>query len=180
MAEVQLVKIGAIDPSIPEILAVLLRDSLSLECAVLDPTIDPVPAYDPKRDQYDSAVLLGELARLPRRSQSQREKVLGVADVDLFIPILTFVFGQAQLRNRAAILSTHRLRQEVYGLPPDRALLLRRCEKEAIHELGHTFGLVHCRKHDCAMHYSNSVEEVDLKSNALCDECTRLFAAAIR
>ena len=98
-------------------------------------------------------------------------KVLGLTPFDLFIPILTFVFGQAQLNNRNALMSFYRLSQTYYGLPEDEDLFLTRCEKEALHELGHTFGLVHCRNFECVMYLSNAIEQVDLKMSAFCDAC---------
>ena len=103
-------------------------------------------------------------------------KVLGVCDADLCTPILTFVFGVAQVAGRCAVISLHRLHQEVYGLPPDPALLLQRSAKEAIHELGHTCGLRHCIRYDCVMHSSESVEQADLKRLTFCPGCTSKLA----
>ena len=111
------------------------------------------------------------LADLPAAPTSGR--VLCVIGVDLFAPVLTYVFGEAQLDGRAAVVSIHRLRSELYGLPADDDLLSRRLEKEALHELGHTYGLLHCRLQSCVMHASTYVEEIDLKSAAFCDACAR-------
>jgi archaemetzincin len=172
MADINLVSVGDVDPSTVEFLSVALNDSLGLTCRILD-TVVPVDfAFDSKRNQYNSMELL---ARLAGSSWPGNGKILGVADVDLFIPILTFVFGQAQLRNRTALVSVFRLRQQFYGLPEAPELFLERCEKEAIHELGHTFGLVHCKDFSCVMHFSNSIEQVDLKGNAFCPACTPLL-----
>ena len=91
--------------------------------------------------------------------------------MDLFIPILTYVFGEARIGGRVAIFSATRLKQEFYGLPQDQVLFYERCEKEALHELGHTFGLVHCPFYDCVMHYSNSIEDVDVKNATWCRDC---------
>jgi archaemetzincin len=97
--------------------------------------------------------------------------------LDLFVPVLTFVFGQAQLKGPGALLSTFRLRNEFYGLPADPYLLLDRTIKEAVHELGHSFGLVHCHDPACVMSSSTYVEEVDLKSDWYCSECEGLLLA---
>lgn len=175
MPAVELVPVGQIEGSIVEFLQVALSDSLSLSCRVREFSVDPARAYSPTRRQYNSTEILWELTRL---DVLPNHKVLGVTGVDLFIPILTFVFGQAQLNSRAAVMSVHRLSQRFYGLPEDDEVLWRRSEKEAIHELGHTFGLVHCLNFDCVMHFSNSVEEVDLKSNAFCDQCSQLWRDA--
>ena len=98
-------------------------------------------------------------------------RVLGVTGLDLYMPILTFVFGEAQLNNTCAIVSAYRLRQEFYGLPQDSGLLYERLLKEALHELGHTFGLTHCRTYDCVMAASHAVERIDLKGSQFCGDC---------
>lgn len=130
------------------------------------PAFDPELALDPARGQYNSRVLLAQLLRA-----EHDDPVLGVTSVDLFIPVLTFVFGEAQLGGRAAVVSTHRLQNELYGLPRNRALFFDRLVKECVHELGHTRGLVHCRHDRCVMLSSNYVEQVDLKSERFCESC---------
>lgn len=97
--------------------------------------------------------------------------------MDLYIPVLTFVFGEAQLTNGGAVVSTHRLRQEFYGLPADSDLLHDRLLKESLHELGHTYGLRHCPDYTCVMSSSNGVERVDLKSADFCPLCAKLTSA---
>jgi archaemetzincin len=129
--------------------------------------LDPAFAYDERRHQYLAATLLGRLRELT----PDDTLVVGAAAVDLFIPILTFVFGEAEMPGRAAVFSIHRLHEEFYGLPPDRSLLAGRAAKEMLHELGHTFGLAHCPDYACAMSSSPSVEAVDLKGKALCNGC---------
>lgn len=124
--------------------------------------------FSPERGQYNATLVLAHLLRhLPERDA----KIVGVTNVDLFIPVLTFVFGQAQLDGPGAIVSTYRLRNEHYGLPSDPALLNERTVKEIVHELGHTFGLVHCRNYSCVMHAATYVEEVDLKEARFCASC---------
>ena len=98
-------------------------------------------------------------------------RMLGVTNVDLYIPILTFVFGEAQMRGPAAVISAHRLTQEFYGLAPDHKLFRHRVIKEAVHELGHTLGLTHCDDYRCVMASSHAVEWIDLKESALCPAC---------
>jgi len=135
--------------------------------------IDPRKAYDPYRKQVHSTAIL---ARLLEQNPTGEGKQIAVVQEDLFIPVLTFVFGEAQLNGKAAVVSTHRLANEFYGLRRDDRLLLARLEKEIVHELGHTFGLYHCRQFECVMRSSTYVEEIDLKLAVPCRDC----AAAIR
>ena len=135
---------------------------------VRPPRFDPETAFDQSRGQYNSRSLLGQLLREARPGPA---RVLGVTGVDLFIPVLTYVFGEAQLGGTAAVVSTHRLDGERYGLPPDPERLRQRLVKEAVHEIGHTCGLVHCHEHRCVMGSSTYVEEIDLKDARFCARC---------
>lgn len=130
------------------------------------PGFDPELAYDPSRGQYNSRILLAQLLR-----DERADRVLGVAGVDLFIPVLSFVFGEAQLDGRAAVVSTQRLDNALYGLATDPGLLFERLVKEAVHELGHTFNLLHCADGRCVMASSTYVEQIDLKGERFCDRC---------
>src|SRR5512143_3074924 len=98
-------------------------------------------------------------------------RLLGLTPHDLYIPTLTFVFGEAQLEGSCAIFSLNRLRQAFYGLPPGPRLLHERMIKEAVHELGHTLRLRHCDDYRCVMAPSHSVEWVDLKGSSFCPSC---------
>lgn len=173
---IQIVPVGHVNPAILEFLALTLPETLPVSCQIRNSPIDLNEAYSAARQQYNSTELL---ARLTRLNDNGPTKILGVTDVDLFIPILTFVFGEAQLGGPAALISVHRLRQRFYGLAEDEALFFERCEKEAIHELGHAFGLVHCRRFECVMHFSNSIEQVDLKSESLCPSCYNLLSQSL-
>jgi len=125
-------------------------------------------AYDPKRRQYLASELL---AKLKKSGIAKDEKVLDIVDVDLYAPGLNFVFGQADITSGVALISLCRLRQEFYGLPSDNALFLDRAAKEAVHEIGHTFGLGHCKNAKCVMHFSNSLADTDWKQIAFCSQC---------
>lgn len=128
---------------------------------------DPESAFDAGRGQYNSTMLLAQLLREP----IDGGRILGITGVDLFIPVLTYVFGEAQLDGRAAVVSSHRLAPEGYGLPRDADLLFKRIVKESVHELGHTYGLVHCDRPVCVMARSTYVEEIDLKGDSFCPRC---------
>jgi len=127
-------------------------------------------AFDPNRIQYNSSLILRQLIMKP---PPDAEKILGVLDVDLFIPILTFVFGEAQLKGIGAAVSTHRLHNRFYGLPENREATTDRLLKEAVHELGHTFGLIHCSQPKCVMNSSTYVENIDQKPAELCPLCQK-------
>ena len=129
---------------------------------------DPSYAFDPARRQYHSTQILAEVAARPLPKGT---RLLGLLSSDLYIPILTFVFGEAQLPGVCAIVSTFRLRQEFYGLPSDLDLLKARLLKESTHELGHTLGMPHCDDYNCVMAPSHRVEWIDLKKSAFCQLC---------
>jgi archaemetzincin len=107
-------------------------------------------------------------------------RVLGITAVDLYVPQLNFVFGEARLGGPSAVISTHRLRPEFYGQLPDEKLFLRRVEIEAVHELGHTFGLGHCPKVCCVMHFSNNIADTDRKGPLFCDDCRHYITGAVQ
>ena len=155
--------------SMIEPLARGLQDRLDVTTREVLPWFDPEDAYDPSRGQYHSTRLL---AALDRGAGLDFDRVLAVTAADLFVPVLTYVFGEAQLGGRAAVVSVQRLRPEAYGLPPDPGLLARRLLTEACHELGHCDGLLHCRDGGCVMHASTYVEEIDLKSASRCIDCS--------
>ncbi len=125
-------------------------------------------AYDPQRNQYGSIPALEWLARVCPRDAG---KLLAVTERDLFIPVLTFVYGHAQLGGRVAVLSLARLRQEFYGLPLSRPVLLERAAKEGLHEAGHMFGLAHCKERECVMSLATNVRQIDSKGTAFCARC---------
>lgn len=131
----------------------------------------PVGTFDPARRQHSSREMLRWL--LATRP-AEAVRVLGVTDVDLFMPVLTFVFGEAQLDGVAAVVSTARLLDRTSA-----ARTISRTVKECIHELGHTFGLTHCSVPTCVMARSTNVQAVDGKRPHLCEDCRARYAAAL-
>src|ERR1700733_13343855 len=165
-----LLPIGNVDDALLRDLCPAVEEILCVPCKVLPIHLDPEFAFHGERQQYHSSEILHRMQGFVARDSW---RVLSVAAVDLYIPILTFVFGEAQLGGPCAVLSAHRLRQEFYGLPSDRELFRRRLTKEAVHEVGHTLNLIHCHDYRCAMASSHAVEWIDLKDTALCEGCRR-------
>jgi archaemetzincin len=130
--------------------------------------LDPEFAFHVERQQYHSSEIL---QRMQSYLTADTWRMLGIVAVDLYIPILTFVFGEAQMGGPCAVVSAHRLRPEFYGLPPNPELFRQRVIKEAVHELGHTLRLTHCDNYRCAMAPSHAVELIDVKETLLCPTC---------
>jgi len=142
---------------------------------IADVRIQISEAYDPGRRQYNADKLMKILSSCAISESSA--KIIGLFDVDLFIPILTYIFGQAQLDGRYAIASTYRLKNERYGIESDDELMQERFVKEVIHELGHTMGLLHCYNPVCVMRSGTYLEDIDQKESARCNSCRSLTQA---
>jgi len=169
-----LLAIGKVEPELLDYLRQALAETFAVPCSIQPAVMDPEFAFHGERQQYHSSEIL---ARMQGRVTADCWRVLGVTGVDLYIPILTLVFGEAQMGGPCALLSLHRLRQEFYGLPEDYALFGNRALKEAVHELGHTLHLTHCDDYQCAMAPSHAVEWIDLKESSLCQPCqTRVLS----
>lgn len=166
MNEICICKAGEVDGDIIDAVAEITGG------AVL-PELLPVSwAWVPERRQYNSFELLKAIAG---RRPPTFSRVLGLTHCDLFVPMLSFVFGQAQLGGAAALVSTARLDPVFYGLLPRRPLLIERTLKTALHELGHTSGLVHCSDRTCVMALATNVAQLDAKNPRYCESCRALM-----
>lgn len=145
-----------------------VSDALGIPISTFPSTLDHRCGWRPLLGQCDSMTLLRELVK---QRPSQHAKVVAITDVDLCNPVLSFVFGEAQLAGSAAVVSAHRLRNQFYGLPADLGQFAERLGKVVVHELGHLFGLTHCPNGSCVMHAARFVEEVDIRSMLFCSEC---------
>ena len=168
MKLLHLLPVGNVDDALLKDISPAIEEILGTRCKILPVRLDPEFAFHGERQQYHSSEILHGMQKY---IGADSWRVLGVAAVDLYIPILTFVFGEAQVGGPCALLSTYRLRQEFYGLPSDHELFRNRVIKEAIHEVGHTMNLTHCDDYRCAMASSHAVEWIDLKESALCQTC---------
>jgi archaemetzincin len=168
MKLLQLLPIGDFDGRILMQLAPAMASLFRVPTEILQVRLDPDFAYHAERQQYHSSEILQAMQRYVGPDSW---RVLGVTGVDLYIPILTFVFGEAQMGGPCGLVSARRLQQEFYGLPPDQEIAQQRLLKEAVHELGHTLDLTHCDDYQCAMAPSHAVEWIDLKDSTLCGAC---------
>jgi len=165
-----LVPFGQIEPNLLEVICRSVTDTFDRTCHIAQAQPLPERAYDRRRQQYLGQEFLKALARL---QVSEAERVLGVVDVDCYTPGLNFIFGQARMGGREAFIALPRLRESFYRRPENQALFQERAIKEAVHELGHTYGLEHCPDPRCVMHFSNSLADTDFKGQQFCDLCRK-------
>lgn len=168
MNVVHLLRIGSTEISLLERLRDEIPRHLPVQCDIVPFDLDPTPVYHPERQQFHSSELIRRMQTLVRPTDW---RFLAIADVDLYIPILKYVFGEAQIGGPCAVVSAFRLRQEFYGLDRNDDLLNRRLLKESVHELGHTLDLRHCQDYRCVMASSHAVEWIDLRESSLCPSC---------
>ena len=168
MSALYLVAVGAVPDRVWEWIGSAAAEWFPLPIRHLPALTIPDSAFDAKRRQYQSVEIMKELAQ---HAPHDATRILGVTDVDLSIPMLSFLFGQAQLDGPVAIVSLCRLHQEFYGLPAQDDLLRERLTKEVLHEMGHTFGLVHCSETTCSMSLSTHIGLVDAKVERYCSRC---------
>lgn len=169
---VYLIGVGAVDAKTVKTIKEKLPGCLPMTAkAVIEPQKDlPHAAYDEGRSQYDANRMLEVLAKRVVIGTTM-ERALFIVDVDLFVPDLNFVFGLADQKKGVCIISLARLRNEFYGLRPDNRLFIDRAVKEAVHELGHTYGMGHCPDKRCVMFFSDSLPDTDRKRSTFCVDC---------
>lgn len=132
----------------------------------------PAFAYHKHKKQYNSTKILKKIHKLKLTGY---DRILGIVDVDLYVPERTFVFGGADVKKKVSVISLTRLRQKFYNLPEDSALFQHRTIIEAVHELGHTYGLYHCKNSKCVMFLSNTINDTDHKGAELCSNCKEIL-----
>jgi len=170
--KIVIVAVGEVDPGILGGLQESVGKIFGKEVWMGRPLKSPDYAYNGRRKQHFSSAILLKLREVEREVG---DRVLGVTQHDLYVPSLNFVFGEADLERRVAIVSLRRLSQEFYGLSEDMERFGERALKEAVHELGHTYGLGHCPNPLCVTHFSNSLLDTDIKKASFCSQCERRF-----
>ncbi|HET6559491.1 MAG TPA: archaemetzincin family Zn-dependent metalloprotease [Prolixibacteraceae bacterium] len=168
LENITLISFGYFEKELLELIVEDVEREFQLPVIIREGHLDLSEFYDAARRQYDGNRLIKEIES---EYAEDTNKTLALFNVDLFIPILTYIFGQAFLGGRSGIASIYRLSNESYGLKSDKKVFVDRIRKEVIHELGHTFGLIHCRNITCVMRSSTYVEDIDQKDAGLCHQC---------
>jgi archaemetzincin len=171
MKSILIIPIGNIDSEILREISDALKKVFHCQLEINREIPIPQDAYNSQRRQYHSSIILKKIMSIKPKIF---DRALGIVDVDLYIPELNFVFGEADIHSgTGAVISLTRLRQEFYGLNPDKILFYLRAIKEAIHEIGHTYGLGHCQNPRCIMYFSNTIQDTDNKGPGFCNSCRK-------
>ncbi len=167
-----LIPIGHIDNEILQHTQLELEKKFNVVVEIGKQLEEPTYAYHKYKKQYNSTKILKKIHNLKLTGY---DRILGLVDVDLYVPERTFVFGGADVKKKVSVISLTRLRQEFYNLQEDSALFKYRTIIEAVHELGHTYGLYHCKDDKCVMFLSNTISDTDQKGADLCSKCEKIL-----
>lgn len=168
MTDIYLAPVKAANTTLLNNIKTKLQELLKTGVHIIDLPVDIDSSLSPDRNQYHSTKIIADSIPL---TSVYDGKIVVITDYDLFVPVFTFVYGEAQLNGKHSVVSLCRLHEEFYTGESNDSLLLQRAIKEILHELGHNFGLLHCKDWDCVMHTSNIIEEVDIKGKFYCSKC---------
>ncbi|MCF8262243.1 MAG: archaemetzincin family Zn-dependent metalloprotease [Melioribacteraceae bacterium] len=167
---INIAPIGNVDKGLIKYIEDHLSRYYNFSTQELKLNLDIKKFYSEERRQYYSTQIIQEAAKF---TGNVKDKVLILFEDDLFVPVFTYIFGEAQFNGKHAIVSLCRLHEEFYTGKTNQKLFFERTLKEVLHELGHTFNLKHCHDWDCLMHTSGGIEEVDIKGSGFCVECSK-------
>jgi archaemetzincin len=174
--KIGVVPLGPVPVMATKVIAAHVCAFLRMQSDVLPQMPAPRYALDLGRMQIDAGQVL---KKLEQEAFEGYQKIIGVTTVDLYVPIFTYVMGEARQGGRCALVSLYRLdAQNPAGqdLPPQSpAQVLERCAKLALHELGHLFNLAHCGDPLCLMHISGDACELDQRRLTLCRYCNQFL-----
>jgi len=168
---------GEVPPIYLKVIAAHISGYLKLDAEILSPVAHPHYALDEHRFQYDCGIILKTVAA---NAFEGYEKVIGVLTVDLFVPIFTYVYGEARQGGKIALVSTFQLHSNPQKTSEPSSLIYERTAKVAMHELGHLFNLMHCDDEKCLMHFSGSLKDLDRTPVYFCRYCTAYFSDALQ
>jgi archaemetzincin len=163
-----LIEMGRLGDVAVRLVAANLQAFIGIPVDILPPLSVPSEAFQPQREQYDAGVILKKLAQL---SFPGHVRILALTTVDLCSPILTYVYGQAEISGRVAVVSNFRLRSNEgwSNVSPDH--YYGRLAKVSLHEIAHTLSLYHCDEPKCLMHFSPGLHHLDKVEIAFCERC---------
>jgi archaemetzincin len=170
------VPVGEVPELAPKVIVAHITGYLKLSAEVLNAVAHPAYAFDETRLQYNAGSILN---CFDSSSFDEYDKVIGVLNVDLFVPIFTHVFGEAKQNGKYALVSLFRLAEGKEGIQSPSALIFERAAKVALHELGHLFDLFHCQDNNCLMHFSGDLEDLDHTPFYFCRYCAAYYRDAL-
>lgn len=176
MIKVGVVPMGNVPVMATKVIAAHVHAYFDLQADVLTCLPVPLHAFDSGRMQYDAGQVL---IKLEKEIFKGYQKIIGVINGDLFVPVFSYVLGEARQGGRCALVSIYRLDEKVASGPVVPSQLLERCAKVALHELGHLFNLTHCSDPLCLMHISGDVRELDQRRFNLCRYCKMFFEQSL-
>jgi archaemetzincin len=184
-AAIGVVALGRVPETVSGVVAAHIEGYLDLTALRLPPAELPASCLDTGRMQYDAAKLLEHLEKERLRRQNQPAepactKIIGLLTEDIFLPLFTHVFGEAQQDGGCAVVSLYRLSRGADNTRAPDAIIYRRTAKVALHEAGHLFNLYHCSDPQCLMHFSSDLEVLDAAAMDFCPYCAEFFREARR